>query len=79
MLVELTEFLVKSIVSEPDLVSVKEFDDEELITLEVLVSEKDMGAAIGKDGKIINAIRTLVRASAYHNNMKKVSINIDSF
>jgi len=79
-LVKLTEQLVKSLVREPDMVSVKEFnDEEEIITIQVLVNDADMGAVIGRNGNIANAIRTIVQASSYANNMKKVRINIDSF
>ena len=79
-LVKLTEQLVKSLVREPDMVSVKEFnDEEEIITIQVLVNDTDMGSVIGRNGSIANAIRTIVQASAYANNMKKVRINIDSF
>lgn len=78
-LVELTEYLIKSIVKNKD-ISVKKFDDlEDTITIQVLVDNDDMGVVIGKDGKTINAIRTIVLASAYANNDKKVKINIDSF
>lgn len=79
-LVALTEYLVKSIVKEKDMVTVKEFNDEEdYITIQVLVDSSDMGAVIGKNGMNANAIRTLVQASSYINNLKKVKINIDSF
>lgn len=79
-LVALTEYLVKSIVKEKDMVSVKQFDEEEdYITIQVLVDSSDMSAVIGKDGMNANAIRTLVQASSYINNLKKVKINIDSF
>lgn len=79
-LVALTEFLVKNVVKEPDMVSVKQFEEvDEEVTIQVLVNETDMGAVIGKKGAIANAIRTLVQASAYINNHKKVRINIDSF
>ena len=79
-LVEFTEYLVKELVQQPDLVSVKEFeDDSEFITIQVLVSEDDISKVIGKEGTNINAIRTLVQASAHLNNTKKVKINIDSF
>ncbi len=77
-LVELTEFLVKSVAREPDMVSVKEFKEEEL-TIQVLVSERDMGWVIGKGGKTANAIRTLVQVAAYQQKIPKVKINIDSF
>ena len=79
-LVGLTEFLVKSVVTDPDMISVKQFEDEEeYITIQVLVDESVIGSVIGKQGIIANAIRTIVQASAYANGMKKVKINIDSF
>ena len=79
-LVELTEFLVKSVVTDPDMVSVKQFeDDEDYITIQVLVDSSVIGSVIGKQGIIANAIRTIVQASSYANGLKKVKINIDSF
>ncbi len=79
-MVELTEFLVKSLVKKPDMVSVKQFDDsEDIITIQVLVDDDDMGAVIGKGGMIANAIRTIVQASSYMNHGPKVKIDIDSF
>ena len=78
--VELTKFLVENRVKEPDKGSVKEFEDEtDTITIEILVDEDSMGSVIGKGGMLINAIRTIVQASSYANNGKKVRINIDSF
>ena len=79
MLVELTEYLVKSLVKDPDSVSVKEITDDEFVTIEVLVSNDEIGAVIGKNGTIANSIRTLVQAAAYNSEHKKVRINIDSF
>ena len=79
-LVELTEFLVKSVVTDPDMVSIKQFeDDEDYIIIQVLVDDSVIGSVIGKNGIIANAIRTIVQASAYANGLKKVKINIDSF
>lgn len=76
-LVELTEYLIKSLVKEPEMVSVKQFDDEEDVTvIQVLVNENDMGTVIGRNGNIAKAIRTIVQASAHD---KKVKIDIDSF
>ncbi len=75
----LTEFLVKSLVKNPDMVSVKAFDDEDKITIEVLVSAEDMGRVIGKKGMIVSAIRTIVQASSYLNHEKRTVINVDSF
>lgn len=79
-MVELTEFLVKSLVSNKDAVSVKQFDDdEEIVTIQVLVDSQDMGKVIGKGGMIAKSIRTIVRASSYMNKGPKVNIQIDSF
>lgn len=79
-LVELTDFLIKSVVKDPDMVSVKQIaEDDELITIEVLVNKDVMGSVIGRQGNIANAIRSIVQASAYANNLKNVRINIDSF
>lgn len=81
-LVELTEFLVKNLVKQPDMVSVKQFSEEESeneITIQVLVSEDDMGVIIGKKGNIANSIRTIVQAASYLDENKRVIINIDSF
>ena len=75
-----TEELVKSLVSEPDLVKVQNFEDEEENPIiEIMVSEADMGKVIGKNGKIINSIRTIVQASSSLEDNKKVKINVDSY
>ena len=80
-LVELTEYLVKNVVSNPDMVTVKEFpsESENEIVIEVLVDESDIGRVIGKGGKTANAIRVLVQASSYLQDNKKVKINIENF
>ena len=78
-LVELTELIVKNLVSDPEAVAVRKIDsEEEYILIEVIVSNDDMGCVIGKQGKIANAIRTIIQASSYANGEKKVKINIDS-
>ena len=80
-LVTLTETIIKKIVSDPESVSVKEFDTEEdnSIQIEVLISNDDMGKVIGKDGKIIDSIRKIVRAASSLEDNKKVKINVDSY
>ena len=78
-LVELTEMIVKSLVKEEDSVSVKEFETEDNeITIEIVVSEEEAGSLIGKSGKIINSIRTILQASSYSKDNKKVKVNITS-
>ena len=80
-LVELTETIIKKIVSDPESVSVKEFETEEenTIQIEVLISSDDMGRVIGKDGRNINSIRTIVQASSSLEDNKKVHINVESY
>ena len=78
-LVEFSETIVKRLVKEPDLVKVQEFESDEDITVEILVSEEDMGRVIGKKGKIATSIKTLIQAKAYNDGNKKVKVNIDSF
>ena len=79
--VELTEFIVKSLVKNTDNVSVKEFetDEENTILIQVLIVQEDMGRVIGKNGKIANSLRTLVQASSYLQDNKKIRIDIDNF
>lgn len=80
-LVELTTDIIKKIVSDPESVSVKEFatEEENTIQIEVLISSDDMGKVIGKNGKIINSIRTIVQASSSLEDNKKVKINVDAY
>ena len=80
-LVALTETIIKKIVTDPESVSVKEFatEEENTIQIEVLISSDDMGKVIGKNGKIINSIRTIVQASSSLEDNKKVKINVDSY
>ena len=62
------------------MVSVQEFGGEDdSVILEIIVHEDDMGAVIGRNGKMASAIRTLVQAHAYILGLNKVKINIDSF
>ncbi len=75
---EFTEYLVKSIVNNPDRVRVSEFKLEDDLIIEVLVSDTDRSVVIGKGGKMANAIRTLVQAHAYILNLGRVKLNIDS-
>jgi len=61
---ELVEYLVKSLADHPDEVTVIENESEDNISIELKISPEDLGKIIGKNGNTINAIRTVVQASA---------------
>lgn len=79
-LLNLTQEIILSLVKDKDIVAVKEFpsENENEVLLEVLISESDMPRVIGKSGKVINSVRTIVQTSSYLKDNKKVKINIDS-
>ena len=61
---DLVEYIAKSIVNAPDDVVVTEEEDEQGIILKVQVADDDKGRVIGKQGRIAEAMRTLVRVKA---------------
>ncbi|MBR3304638.1 MAG: KH domain-containing protein [Clostridia bacterium] len=64
-MLELVEFIVKSLVDNPDAVVVEQKEtDDETVTIELHVAQDDMGKVIGKQGRIAKAIRTVVRAAS---------------
>jgi len=60
---ELIEMIVKALVDSPEEVSVKKIEGERSIIFEVRVPPADLGKVIGKQGRIANSLRTLVRAA----------------
>ena len=61
---ELLEFLVRSLVEDPDAVVVEELEEEGDLVYEITVAEDDLGRVIGKGGRVANAIRTIAKAAA---------------
>ena len=61
---ELIEYIAKSIVNAPDDVVVTEEETEQGITLKLQVADDDKGRVIGKQGRIAEAMRTLIRVKA---------------
>ncbi len=61
---ELIEYIAKSIVNSPDDVVVTEETDEQGIMLKLQVADDDKGRVIGKQGRIAQAMRTLIRVKA---------------
>jgi predicted RNA-binding protein YlqC (UPF0109 family) len=62
---ELVEYIAKAIVNDPDKVVVtEETNDQGVIVLKLQVADEDKGRVIGKQGRIAEAIRTLIRVKA---------------
>lgn len=55
------EYVARSLVDDPDAVLVEEVEADDEVTLTLKVGEGDMGRIIGRDGRIANAIRSLLR------------------
>ena len=72
---ELVEYIAKSLVDNPDAVTVNEIDGEASIILELKVAPEDVGKVIGKQGRIAKSIRTVVKAAAVKHN-KRVLVEI---
>lgn len=72
---ELVEYVVSSLVDHPDEVAVETVSQRSGTTLELSVAADDMGRVIGKGGRVINAIRSLVEAAAT-NQGKRVKLEL---
>ncbi|HAQ40750.1 MAG: hypothetical protein K0Q47_1511 [Sedimentibacter sp.] len=72
---ELVEYIAKSLVDNPDLVTVNEVEGSQSLIIELKVAPDDMGKVIGKQGRIAKAIRTVVKAAATKEN-KRVIVEI---
>lgn len=72
---ELVEFIAKSLVDNPDEVTVTEREAGRALVVELHVAPSDMGKVIGKQGKIAQAIRSVVKAAASKTD-KKVVVDI---
>jgi predicted RNA-binding protein YlqC (UPF0109 family) len=52
--------IIRSLAAEPDAVEVDEFSDGKNVRLEVRVADTDMGRVIGREGRTIKAIRSIL-------------------
>lgn len=72
---ETLEKLIKALVEFPDEVVVKPIEGESTIVFEVQVNQEDTGKVIGKKGRTINSLRTIIRSSA-NTGTKKVIMEL---
>jgi predicted RNA-binding protein YlqC (UPF0109 family) len=61
---ELVEYVAKSLVDDPDSVTVTEVEDGDGTVIELHVAEDDMGKVIGRNGSVAKALRTLLKVTA---------------
>lgn len=74
---DLLEYLAKSLVDQPDSVSVTEEQRGDTLAYRVKVDPSDVGKVIGRQGRIVKSIRHVVSAAAYRQH-KHVVVDIDS-
>jgi hypothetical protein len=72
---ELVEYVAKSLVEDPTQVKVEVFEETRMIILRLSVAPDDTGRVIGKDGRVAQAIRALLRAMASQSG-KRVNLKI---
>jgi uncharacterized protein len=69
------EYIVSQIVDDPEKVKIEELEDQGMINFAVTVAPSDMGKIIGKNGKVIRAIRNVIKISAIKQN-KKINVSL---
>ena len=74
-MLQLVEFMAKSLVDDPDSVVVQESQAGDLTVIELSVAPEDLGTVIGKQGRIAKAMRTVIKAASVKEE-KKYSLEI---
>lgn len=72
---ELVAFVAKSLVDDPDAVSVEVHEEDRGQVIELSVAEDDMGKVIGRNGSVAKALRTLLKVVATREG-KPISLEI---
>lgn len=67
---EFVEYIVKNLVDHPERVKINEIGGTNILIIELSVKKSDIGKIIGKGGKTINAIRTLLMSVARRNGIR---------
>ncbi len=67
---EFVAYIVKNLVDNPDKVVINEVEGTHTLIIELSVEKSDIGKIIGKKGKTINAIRTLLMSVASRNGLR---------
>ena len=67
---ELVEFLARSLVDDPDAVRVEREERDDALVLHLHVASDDVGKVIGRQGRIVRALRAVVRAGGVRENRR---------
>jgi len=67
---QLVEYLARALARHPEEVRVEEEDQGDRIVLHLYVNEQDKGRVIGRDGRIANAMRSIVHVAATRANVR---------
>ncbi len=73
---ELIEYIAKAIVDNPDEVRVREEEEGDTLVYFLEVAEPDMGKVIGKQGRIANSIRALLKVAAARRGVRRAILEI---
>jgi predicted RNA-binding protein YlqC (UPF0109 family) len=72
---EMLLFLTRALVENRDAVEVEEIEEDGDLVYEITVAEDDLGRVIGKGGRVANALRTVAKAAAVHED-RRVLVDI---
>jgi hypothetical protein len=75
-LVGLVEYVAKSLVDDPTQVKVRKRESNSVLVIELRVSPQDTGRIIGKNGRVANALRTLLRIGEADSRSKRIILKI---
>jgi predicted RNA-binding protein YlqC (UPF0109 family) len=76
-LLNLLEYMTKSLVDKPEEVGIEQFQDGKTLHLDLQVNPEDIGRVIGKHGRVANAMRTLLRMVAARNGQQVMMDIVD--
>jgi predicted RNA-binding protein YlqC (UPF0109 family) len=69
---ETVEMIVKALVDETEAVEVREVERKDALLIEVRVAEADMGKLIGRQGRTVRALRSLLYAASVKQNRRYI-------
>ncbi len=70
-------YIAKNLVNKPDEVNVRRIEKDRTVILKLNVASEDMGRVIGKNGRVANAVRSLLRAAADPRNRQRIVLDIE--